>query len=213
MTPGPRKRVAVAERWRSFAAASAVVGRRQASGPRWGRDRIPKDADGRLRVFRRLAVLFYLFFFFFFFLKKLNVIWRLPAPPPAPHDGIRLGFLRVVLTKLGRDRVARTILAYPPPRSAAKRGREHRPKGGGGGLALRKPSRSALVVCAAPLPPPAEGPYPAFPACGGRMTSRRDQTFREGARLRALYPRREAVDNAMRGGTPCMKNRSSKPRT
>src|SRR5580658_4791852 len=47
MTPGPRKRVAVAERWRSFAAASAVVGRRQASGPRWGRDRIPKDADGR----------------------------------------------------------------------------------------------------------------------------------------------------------------------
>jgi hypothetical protein len=36
-----------------------VVGRRQASGPRWGRDRIPKDADGRLRVFRRLAVLFY----------------------------------------------------------------------------------------------------------------------------------------------------------
>src|SRR5580704_11171535 len=47
MTPGPRKRVAVAERWRSFAAASAVVGRRQASALRSARDRIPKDADGR----------------------------------------------------------------------------------------------------------------------------------------------------------------------
>jgi hypothetical protein len=58
MTPGPRKRVAVAERWRSFAAASAVVGRRQASALRTARDRIPKDADGRLRVYRRLAVLF-----------------------------------------------------------------------------------------------------------------------------------------------------------
>jgi hypothetical protein len=59
MTPGPRKRVAVAERWRSFAAASAVVGRRQASALRSARDRIPKDADGRLRVYRRSAVLFY----------------------------------------------------------------------------------------------------------------------------------------------------------
>jgi hypothetical protein len=49
-----------AERWRSFAAASAVVGRRQASALRSARDRIPKDADGRLRVYRRLAVLFYL---------------------------------------------------------------------------------------------------------------------------------------------------------
>jgi hypothetical protein len=35
-----------------------VVGRRQASALRSARDRIPKDADGRLRVYRRLAVLF-----------------------------------------------------------------------------------------------------------------------------------------------------------
>jgi hypothetical protein len=48
-----------AERWRSFAAASAVVGRRQASALRTARDRIREmDADGRLRVYRRLAVLF-----------------------------------------------------------------------------------------------------------------------------------------------------------
>jgi hypothetical protein len=46
-----------------------VVGRRQASGPRWGRDRIPKDADGRLRVFRRLAVLIY-----------SSMIRKMPAP-------------------------------------------------------------------------------------------------------------------------------------
>jgi hypothetical protein len=69
MTPGPRKRVAVAERWRSFAAASAVVGRRQASALRSARDRIPKDADGRLRVYRRLAVLFY-----------SSMIRKMPAP-------------------------------------------------------------------------------------------------------------------------------------
>jgi hypothetical protein len=92
--------VAVAERWRSFAAASAVVGRRQASALRSARDRIPKDADGRntrLSASRRPVFIW------------LNVIWRQPAPPLALHDGTRFGFLRVVPSKLGRIGVARTI--------------------------------------------------------------------------------------------------------
>ena len=55
--------------------------------PRWGRDRIPKDADGRLRVYRRLAVLIYSgmirksgirFSEKIMLHYRLNVIWRQP---------------------------------------------------------------------------------------------------------------------------------------
>jgi hypothetical protein len=61
--------VAVAERWRSFAAASAVVGRRQASALRSARDRIPIGCGRkatRLSASRRPVLIW------------LNVIWRQP---------------------------------------------------------------------------------------------------------------------------------------
>ncbi len=86
--PRPRKNVSGAERWRSFAAASAVVGRRQASALRPARDRIPKDADGRLRVYRRLAVLI----LFEHDPEKWNPVFRkdhAPLKAERDRDGIR----------------------------------------------------------------------------------------------------------------------------
>ena len=120
----PGSRVARAERWRSVAAASAVVERREASAPQ---RRAPHREMRRLRnsVFRRSAFLF----------VYPRVILTPPVPPPAPSDeGHAPPSVRLLRRRHSSGAKARreNDFAHPPPHVSAGEG-DH-PKGGGGGM-------------------------------------------------------------------------------
>ncbi len=137
----PGSRVARAERWRSVAAASAVVERREASAPGWARA-ASQDAEVTQQ---RLSAFRFPFFFVAWVERQRNpgalrsvevvpwvslrstqatnsprVIVTSPVPPPAPSDEDHARPLFVCslgIAQLGRGGVARTApLNLSPPR-------------------------------------------------------------------------------------------------
>ena len=73
----------------------------------------------------------------------LNVIWRQPAPPPAPHDGIRFGLLGRRAGKTREHLRRENAISFPAPRS-----------GEGGPHEVRWKGRAAMRLVSPPTPPP-----------------------------------------------------------